>query len=333
MKVSRRSVLTTGAAATGAFAIGLPGRARAGTTLRYAHVQPEGHVTTASANWLASQLSEISNSDIEMQIFPGGQLGGPDEMLDSLQVGDLDFAWISTAGLAQSIPEFNVFSLSYLFESDEHFVNAVAEGSPLYRRLQEIVGDSPYGVELVGILGGVPRNLYNNVRAINSPSDLNGVKIRVQSSPVEARIWSALGATPQQLAWTEIYTGLQTGVVNGAESSVDAYLSNNFNEVAPYLSLTRHQYLVLPLVMSKRTPGKVGEYAQDLRSLAAESGVLNQRQYQGSAVSSLEEAASRGAMINEMDIAPFKAAISEIVQAEAERYGAEDIIQMINNQN
>ncbi|WP_349367010.1 MAG: TRAP transporter substrate-binding protein [Nitratireductor rhodophyticola] len=332
MKISRRTVLTTGAAAAGAMVMGMPARAQSRTILRYAHVQPESHVTTASAQWLADQLAEVSSADVEMQIFPGGQLGGPDEMLDSLQVGALDFAWISAAGLAQSMPEFNVFSLSYLFDSDEHFLAAMAEGSPLYKRLQEIVGESPYGVELAGILGGVPRNLYNNVRGVEKPSDLDGIKVRVQSSPVEARVWSALGASPQQLAWTEIYTGLQTGVVNGAESSIDAYLSSNFNEVAPYLSLTRHQYMVLPLLMSKRTYEKVGDHAQDLVRLAAESGVRNQIEYQNGSLASLRKAVERGATVSEPDIAPFREAVADIVQGEADRYNANDILQMIAGQ-
>tara|TARA_R110002020_G_scaffold15143_59_gene54071 strand:- start:7428 stop:8423 length:996 start_codon:yes stop_codon:yes gene_type:complete len=331
MNISRRSVLLAGASMLCALTLGLSGEAQAQTVLRYAHVQPEGHATNQSALWLGEELGKANDGALELQVFPGGQLGGPNEMLDALQVGDLDFAWIASAGLAQSIPEFSVFSLSYLFRDDDHFRSAMAPGAPLFEHLKEIVSQSPYGVELVGVLGGVPRNVYNKVRSIETPGDLEGVKLRVQSSPVEARIWDRLGATPQQLAWTEIYTGMQTGVVDGAESSVDAYLSNNFNEVANYLSLTRHQYLVLPLLMSKRTIAELGDQAAGVIEMAQASGVQNQELYQSGAAAAQAEAESRGVIVNEPDTAPFKAMISDMLQEEAERYNATEILSMLEN--
>lgn len=329
MTVSRRFVMLSGA--VGTLGLTFPNIARTQTMLRYAHVQPEAHATNRSALWFGEQLSEASGGETELQVFSGGQLGGPDEMLDALQVGDLDFAWIASAGLAQSIPEFSVFSLSYLFANDDHFRRVFASGAPLFEHLKEIVSASPYDVELVGILGGVPRNVYNNVRPIEAPGDLQGVKLRVQSSPVEARIWDRLGASPQQLAWTEIYTGLQTGVVNGAESSIDAYLSNNFNEVANYLSLTRHQYLVLPLLMSKRSIERLGNKGERVIELAMASGIQNQELYQSGAEAARQEAESRGVIVNEPDTAPFKSAIADMLGAEAERYNATQILAMLDS--
>lgn len=331
MMISRRFVVLSGASALAALGLGATGSARAQTVLRYAHVQPEAHATNKSALWFGKQLGEATGGSVELQVFPGGQLGGPNEMLDALQVGDLDFAWIASAGLAQSIPEFSVFSLSYLFANDEHFKTSLAPGAPLFEHLKEIVSASPYDVELVGMLGGVPRNVYNKVRSIETPDDLKGVKLRVQSSPVEARIWDRLGATPQQLAWTEIYTGLQTGVVDGAESSTDAYLSNNFHEVAKYLSLTRHQYLVLPLLMSKRSIARLGDQAAQVIELAQASGVQNQELYQSGAEDARKDAESRGAIVNEPDTAPFKAAIADMLQEEASRYNATKILSMLES--
>ncbi|MCC6000633.1 MAG: TRAP transporter substrate-binding protein [Pararhodobacter sp.] len=329
MVVSRRFVLAGGTAAAGI--LGLPAirSAQAATTLRYAHVQPEGHATNRSALWLADQLRDAAGGALQLQLFPGGQLGGPNEMLDALQVGDLDFSWIASAGLAQSIPEFSVFSLSYLFRDDSHFRNSLSAGAPLFEHLRRIVSASPYDVELVGMLGGVPRNTYNNVRPITSPDDLRGVRLRVQPSPVEARIWSRLGASPVQLAWTEIYTGMQTGVVNGAESSIDAYLSNNFNEVAGYLSLTQHQYLVLPLLMSKRSIDRLGDTADQVIDLALASGVHNQELYQSGNDASRAEAEQRGAQVNAPDTAPFQEALAEMLEEEAARYNALEILSLL----
>lgn len=329
MAVSRRFVLASTSAAIGVMGLPFVRPARAATTLRYAHVQPEGHATNRSAVWLADSLRDRTGGEMQMQIFPGGQLGGPNEMLDALQVGDLDFSWIASAGLAQSIPEFSIFSLSYLFLNDDHFRRSFTPGAPLFEHLKRIVSASPYDIELVGMLGGVPRNTYNSVRPITSPDDLRGVRLRVQPSPVESRIWARLGATPVQLAWTEIYTGMQTGVVNGAESSIDAYLSNNFNEVAGYLSLTQHQYLVLPLLMSKRSIARLGASADEVLGLALASGDHNQELYQSGNDAARAEAESRGAVVNAPDTAPFQAALADMLEEEASRYNAVEILSLL----
>ena len=108
-------------------------------------------------------------------------------------------------------------------------------------------------------------------------------------------------------------------------------MSNNFNEVANYLSLTRHQYLVLPLLMSKRTIAELGDQAAGVIEMAQASGVQNQELYQSGAAAAQAEAESRGVIVNEPDTAPFKAMISDMLQEEAERYNATEILSMLEN--
>lgn len=298
--------------------------------LKYADVQPEKHVTNISAKWMADEIKKRTKGRVEMLVYPGGVLGPDNQLLDSLQSGDIDFAWISSADLATSIKEFNVFSLSYLFKDFEQYKRVMGKNSYVWKRFSDVVEKSPYGIKMVGVLGGVSRQLYNSVRSINTPDDMKGIKIRVQQSPVESKIWASLAAVPQQLAWTEIYTGLQTGVIQGAESSMDAYFSNKFYEVAPYFAYTNHQFLVLPLLMSKKTFNKL---PKDLREIvvevAFESGNVCNKLYQESEDKLKKEAAAKGIKISYPKTSAFQAKVADIVKTEAARYNVEDVIKAI----
>ena len=311
-----------------ALLLAAPGaQAGAEFSLKYANVQPATHVTNLSAEWMANELERRSNGRIEMKIFPGGVLGRPNEMVDSLQVGDIDFAWISSANLATSISQFNVFSLSYLFSSYDHYKNAFTKNSALVKNLSTIVDKSAYDIKLVGILGGVSRQLYNSEHPVNEPADLDGIKLRVQKSPVEVKIWAALGAVPQQLSWTEIYTGLQTGVIQGAESSVDAFVRNKFYEVAKYLSLTDHQFLVLPLLMSKKTYNKLPpDLRQMVLDVAWESGVYCVKLYRDGEDNLIQKVKSMGVTVSTPDVSKFESAVADIVKAEAAKYGVGELL-------
>ena len=298
--------------------------------LKYAHVQPDKHATNLSALWMAEELKKRSGGRIEMAVYPGSVLGRPNDMLDSLQVGDLDFAWISSAELAPSIKEFNVFSISYLFKDSNHWKKVFTRDSPVMKRLNELTERSPYGISLVGMLGGISRQLYNSQRPVQTPADLKGLKIRVQHSPVESKIWSVLGAVPQQLAWSEIYTSLQTGVVQGAESSIDSYYQNKFYEVAHHFTFTNHQFMVLPLLMSKKTYQKL---PPDLRRLvvnvAYESANYCLSVYLQSEKDTQKQLSAKGVKFTSPDPAAFQSLVAGVVKSEAAKYKAEDIVEAI----
>ncbi|SBW05938.1 putative TRAP dicarboxylate transporter-DctP subunit [uncultured delta proteobacterium] len=301
-------------------------------SLKYAHVQPDTHVTNRSALWLADQLKKETNGRIELKVFPSGVLGRDNEMLDGLEAGDIDIAWISSANLGTSITEFNVFSLPYLFSSDAHYNKVFAKSSPVMQLLATYVDKSPYGIVLGGMLGGVSRQAFNNYRPIVKPEDLKGLKIRVQNSPVEMKVWTQLGAAPQQLAWTEIYTSLQTSVVHAAEASIDAYFQNKFFEVSKYLSLTNHQYMALPILIGKKTLKKLPD---DLRAtlvrLTEESGIHGIGLYQGDQAELLKTKVPEfNVQLNEAQTGLFKAKVADLIAEESKKYGGGDILTLID---
>lgn len=299
--------------------------------LKYAHVQPDKHVTNLSALWMADELKKRSNGRVEMQVFPGGVLGRPNDMLDSLQSGDLDFAWVSTAELSPSIKEFNLISISYLFKNLNHWKEIfLKQDSYVVKRFSQAVENSPYGIKWVGPLGGASRQLYNSQREIKTLADIKGLRLRIQHSPVEAKVWSALGVIPQQLAWTEIYTSLQTGVVQGAESSLDAYVQNKFYEVAPYFSYTNHQFSTQILLMSKKTYEKL---PPDLRKIVYEAGyescLMCFKWWSEGEKEAQRQAEAKGAKFSHPDTSAFQNRIAEIMKTEASKYKVENILEAI----
>lgn len=162
-------------------------------------------------------------------------------------------------------------------------------------------------------------------------ADLKGLRLRVQHSPVEAKVWSALGVIPQQLAWTEIYTSIQTGVVQGAESSIDAYLQNKFYEVAPYFSFTNHQFGTQILLMSKKTYNE--KLPSDLRKLVFEVGYEScnvcYKWWSEGEKEAQRQAETKGTKFSYPDVSPFQKRVVEITKTEASRYKVEDILEAI----
>jgi len=301
-------------------------------SLKYAHVQPDTHVTNRSALWLAEQIKKETNGRVEMNVFASGVLGRDNEMLDSLESGDIDIAWISSANLGTSIQEFNIFSLPYLFASNEHYNKVFTKDGEVMKMLAKIVEESPYGIQLGGMLGGVSRQIWNRERPIVIPEDLKGLKLRIQNSAVEMKAWSLLGAAPQQLAWSEIYTSLQTGVIFAAEASIDAYFQNKFYEVSKYLSLTNHQYLVLPILIGKQGLRKLPKDIQEIVvRLTEESGRIGIGYYQDDQEDLLNKGVPEyNVQLNKAKVELFKERVAPLVNEEAKKYKGEKLLRIID---
>jgi len=318
----------SGSGASGGSAPAAPKKAE--FELKFSDVQPENHPTNVAAQWMADELEKRTEGRVTMRVYPGGQLGGPEELIAALELGDVDMIWVTTADLARHSKPFSIFSLSYLVQDREHFKRLADPSSEFMAKMNELVDELNIGSRIVGMMGGSPRRLYNGVREVRTPDDLKGLKIRIQDSPVEAKIWSELGATPVPVAWTEVYTALSSGVADGAESSTSAYYSNKFHEVAPYHSLTDHQYLFMPVLMSNKTYDKLPE---DLRAivleLAAEASERSWQLYWDEEDKLLETLKAEGATITEVDMNAFMNKVSGLVSQLAEEYEATEILELI----
>jgi tripartite ATP-independent transporter DctP family solute receptor len=186
-----------------------------------------------------SMLAEQSGGTMKINQFPGAQLGQEPVMLQKVRSGDIDFIITSSANGATVSPELGVMSLHYLFRDEDHLATAVASPE-LNDAVKQLVEDTVEGAHVLTVMTLGFRNIYAK-QEVKSVADLDGKKIRVQATKTEDTHFPAYGAQPVHMPFGEVYTSLQTGVVDMAENGVNVYLSNKHYEVAPVMSFTQHE--------------------------------------------------------------------------------------------
>jgi tripartite ATP-independent transporter DctP family solute receptor len=160
-------------------------------------------------------------------------------MLQKLRTGDIDFVITSTANASTLAPQAGVFSLHFIFRDKDHLAKTLADPG-VSKAFREMVSDSVQGARVLGLLTMGLRNMYSK-KEIKSVEDIKGQKIRVQATKTEDTHFPAYGSQTVHMPFGEVYTSLQTGVVNIAENGVNVYMANKHYEVAPILSMTEHE--------------------------------------------------------------------------------------------
>ncbi|MFZ0848227.1 MAG: TRAP transporter substrate-binding protein [Hyphomicrobiaceae bacterium] len=171
--------------------------------------------------------------------FPGAQLGQEPVMLQKIRSGDIDFVITSTANASTVAPQAGVLSLHFIFRDQKHLASTIADPN-VSKAFREMVKDSVQGAQVLALMTMGMRNMYSK-KEIKSVDDVKGQKVRVQATKTEDTHFPAYGAQTVHMPFGEVYTSLQTGVVNVAENGVNVYMANKHYEVAPILSLTEHE--------------------------------------------------------------------------------------------
>jgi tripartite ATP-independent transporter DctP family solute receptor len=205
----------------------------------FAYDQPRTTAYGIAADVFDAKLKELSGGKLVIDQFPGAQLGQEPVVLQKLRTGDIDFAITSTANASSVAPQAGVFSLHFIFRDDEHLAKVLADPA-ITKAFQEMIAESVQGARVMSLMTMGFRNIYSK-REYTKVEDLKGVKVRVQATKTEDTHFPAYGAQTVHMPFGEVYTSLQTGVVNAAENGVNVYLSNKHYEVAPILSLTQHE--------------------------------------------------------------------------------------------
>ncbi len=300
-------------------------------TVKLAHNGPEQHPFQDGAVAFKTQLEASSNGAIEVQIFPGEQLGSEEETSQMLKQGTLQCAVESAGGgLAPFVPEADLFNLPFVFSDIDHFYRVVDGpiGDSVAAKVEMALESQVLGWWFSGI-----RNAWNDTRPVMTPDDLKGLKIRVMGSPVLIDTFNALGAQATPMSFGEVYTSLQQGVIDGAETDHVDLLVENFFEVTKYVSLTGHMYLAAALVCSDKALSELPEDLQAQVRDAAAAATQAQRaamdKMAGDALMALKE---KGIEFNEVDLASFQSAVQSVYEKNAERVGGMEMIQMVAEQ-
>jgi tripartite ATP-independent transporter DctP family solute receptor len=230
-----------GAASTAALLIGLIGTAEAQDVREFSfgYDQPKSTAYGFAGDLFEEQIAVCSNGAMKINQFPGAQLGQEPALLEKMRAGDIDFIITSSANGATVSPELGVMSLHFLFEDEDHLAKAVASPE-LNDAIKQMVEDTVEGGHVLTVMTMGFRNIYSKDE-VHSVDDLNGKKIRVQATKTEDTHFPAYGAQPVHMPFGEVYTSIQTGVVDMAENGVNVFLSNKHYEVAPVMSFTQHE--------------------------------------------------------------------------------------------
>jgi tripartite ATP-independent transporter DctP family solute receptor len=230
-----RPALLVAAAAAGSI-----GAATAQTrTFSFAYDQPTTTAYGIAANIFDAKLKELSGGTMSINQFPGAQLGQEPQMLQKMRAGDIDFVITSTANASTVAPQAGVFSIHFIFRDQAHLQKVLADPA-VSQEFRAMIKDSVQGAQVLGLLTMGFRNMYGK-KEVKSVADMKGEKVRVQATKTEDTLFPAYGAQTVHMPFGEVYTSLQTGVVNYAENGVNVYLANKHYEVAPILSMTEHE--------------------------------------------------------------------------------------------
>jgi tripartite ATP-independent transporter DctP family solute receptor len=241
-----------------ALALGGSGAAQAQTELKFGHVGNPGSLFEASANAFVERANaklQEQGLDYKVVAFGSSQLGTDEELMQKLRLGTVDFALPSTV-MSSTVGAFGVFEMPYLVKDREHMKRI--EEEIFWPTLAPLAEDQGYKILAVWENGF--RHITNNVRPIETPEDLQGIKLRVPSGEWRVKMFQAYDANPTPMAFAEVFTALQTGVIDGQENPFAQIWSAKFQEVQDYLSLTGHVY----------TPAYVAVGKQKFESLPAE---------------------------------------------------------------
>ena len=195
----------------------------------------------------AEEIENQSNGEIEVTLHMDGALGGASSLYQSVISGDIDIIYSDTGWFAEHQPAFDVISSYYLFEDQEHFESVVNSEDKL-AYFEDVLRESP-GLNTLMYIGGIERNILSTF-PIESVEDLNGRVMRSGTGATELEWWTELGANPVSIDLSEVYSGLQTGVAEGTQNSLDSMIHNRFGEVGDYVARTQHDLTLGFVVMN-----------------------------------------------------------------------------------
>lgn len=222
-----------------------------GRRLTFAYEGPNTTGQGIAADIFQREVQDLSGGTLEITPYPNSQLGGEPELLQKVRLGDVDFVISSTANAAQLAPQSGVFSLHYLFGNEEQVKDVVTDGT-INSAYQEMVRETVGEAHPLTLFTLPLRNFYAKF-GLHGVADIKDQKIRVQATSTEDVIFKEYGAVPVHMPFPELYTGLQTGVVNLAENAVTYYGLNRHHEVAPVMSFSQHEGNLQVLWVSDKT--------------------------------------------------------------------------------
>ncbi|WP_288986631.1 TRAP transporter substrate-binding protein [uncultured Cobetia sp.] len=222
-------------------------------------------------------VEDLSDGEMQVELFPGGQLGSETGMIQDTRIGKLDFALIGVGNLTPYAPRLGALTMPYALRSHADAVKATT--GPLADEWNQIA-EKQAGVHIVSWLYSNFRYLTNSKRPVTSLEDLEGMKIRVPQNKIMLATYQAWGASPISMSWPEVFTGLQQGVIDGQDNPDIVNYTMKFQEMQKYLTEVHYQYSLQPIVMGVRTYNKLSDEEREIIDRAGLEAQLYALQFQ-----------------------------------------------------
>jgi len=258
-----------------AVALTLPLGVLAQTVLKAADVHPPGYPTVVATESMGKKFEEATKGKYKMQMFPSSVLGNEKTMIEQTQVGAIQVLRTSLGPVGAVVPEVNVFNMPFVFRDEKH-MRAVIDG-PIGQEILDKISASPAKLVALAWMDGGSRSIYTK-KPVKKPEDLKGQKVRMMGNPLFVDTMNALGGNGIAMGYPEVYTALQTGVIDGAENNPPSmYTSNHYTTGAKYYAQTHHLIIPEILVMSKAAYDKLTPDEQVLIKKLGREAQMEQR--------------------------------------------------------
>ncbi|MEH6548819.1 MAG: TRAP transporter substrate-binding protein [Pseudomonadales bacterium] len=279
-------------------------------TIRLAHNLDIQHPVHKAMLYMNKRLKLHSADTMQLEIYSSGQLGSEREVLELLQIGTLGMTKVSASSIEAFVPAMKVFSLPYLFSSQEH----------LWKTLNSDIGQTlleagiPFRIRGLGYYDAGSRSFYSTKKQILSPDDLRGMKIRVMSSQSAVNMVNTMGGSATPVSWGELYTALQQGVVDGAENNPPSFYLSKHYEVSKYYTLDEHTSIPDVIVIGTHIWNQLNAQEQSWLQLAMNESTEHQRQlWQEATNEALIAVKAAGVEVRLADKSRFQQSVSDLI--------------------
>jgi len=289
------------------------------TVLKASDVHAAGYPTVVAVENLGKKLEQATNGRISVQMYPSMQLGGEKEAIEQAQIGAIAFARVSVGALGPVVDDLNVFNMPYVFRNTAHMQHVI--DGPIGQELLDKVTNSGKG--LIGLcwMDAGARNFYNTKKPIKSVADLKGLKVRVIGNPIFVDMANAMGGNGVAMGYDQVFSALQTGVVDGAENNPPSFVFDNHYQVAKFYTVDEHLIVPEMLVFSKKAWDGLSKEDQALLVKFAKEAQQDERKlWEAYERQAMDKAKAAGIQIIEVSGAEKKA-FQDAVKPVWDKYG------------
>jgi tripartite ATP-independent transporter DctP family solute receptor len=305
-----------------------PARAQAKAVFKASDVQPPGYPTVVATENLGRKLEAATGGRLSIQMYPSMQLGGEKETIEQTQIGAIQILRVSVGSMGPIVDDINVVNMPFLFRNTAH-AEKMMDAEIGQELLDRITASPNAGLVALCWMDSGARSLYNTKRPIRTIADVKGLKFRVIGNPIFVDMMNALGGNGVAMGYDQVFSALQTGVIDGAENNPPSYVFSNHYTAAKYFSLTEHLIIPEVLVFSKKAWTQLSADDQNLiRKFAREAQLEERDLWKKYELQAMDKATAAGCQITEIaDKTPFQNAVKPVWDKYGPKY--QDMIKRI----